>query len=554
MTNGLSRLGAIVLSSMLAIPAMAQMDNTVEVETSVTPIVKDANKINVLPEIVESQAKHYDVNYSTAMMQTKKYVFTPVDMMAAETMGSGAGKGFVSAGGGMPGTLDLRGAYGFDLSRNDVLGVRISCGGFNGKATNKDLAPKGSNYKSRFYTTRGGVDYTHKYAHGLSELFIKLGLESQVFNYQFPFSTETDKQRNSLGNVSIGTTDYRVDDFRISGDFGYSFFNQNHLTNLTDKYSESQIHLNTDLGYYFNEENSLNVDFGILNSSYGMDGVKGYTHAHVLPYYKFDDYDMTLKLGAYIGANGVAPDLRIDYRLSEFVNIYAHAIGYDGETGLKSFNALHPYSFLPKVAGTDYKIKTEFHQIDARLGLRFRSETGWAGDINAGYDKVKNRAELTPISTASPAPYITFVNGNRFYANLDLAYNFEDVVKIDLKNQFNAWGIDKAYKNTVIKTRPVVDLDWNFDFRLTKGLFMGADWKLQSFAKTKDTSSSSSTYSAPYKRPTTFNLGLSAHYTFSPVPLSIYANVDNLLNCKYDRFYGYRAIGTTFIAGVAYTF
>lgn len=556
MANGLCKLGVLTLASTLTIPAMAQMDNTVEVETSVTPVVKDANKINVLPEVVESNAKHNKVNYSTAMMQTKKYMFTPVDMMSAESSGKGANKGFVSLGAGLPGAVDLRGAYGFNISRNDVLGIHASLGGFNGNADNKDIG-NGTDYKSRFYTTKAGVDYTHKYAHGLSELFVKFNLESQVFNYQWPFSSLTDKQHNSLGGVSVGTTDYKVESFRISGMFGYDFFNQKYLTNYGDKYSEGMIHADVDLGYYINEENSLNVDLGLVNSSYSTDGVKGYTHGHIVPYYKFEDYDMSLKIGLFVGSNGVAPDLRIDYRLSEYVNVYAQAVGYDGETGFKVFNALHPYFVLPSYTstGSDYKIETEFHKIDGKIGLRFRTEKGWAGDINLGYDKTDNRAELTPIvdNANFAAPEVRFVDGGRFYVNLDINYNYEDKLKFSLNNQFNSWSVDKKMKNTVIKTRPVIDMDWNVDFRITKGLFAGVDWKLQSYSKPEKKVAGNS-FVSYYERPVTCDFGLNAHYTFSPVPLSIYFNVDNLFNTKYDRFYGYRSIGTNFMAGVALTF
>ncbi len=554
MSNRISKLGTLALSSILAVPAMAQMDNTVEVETSVTPIVKDANKINVLPEVIESQAKHNAVKYSTSLMQTKQYVFTPVDMMSSETVGEGAEKGFVALGGGASGNLDLRGAYGINLSPKDVLGIHITLGGFNGSADNDDFGKYGTDYKSRFYTTRAGVDYNRKYAHGLSEFYIKLGLESQVFNYQWPFSKETDKQRNSIGGVSVGTTDYTSESFRVNGDFGFNFFNQKYLTNMNDKYSEGIIHANVDGGIYLNEENSLNVGLGVIHSTYGMDGVNGYTHGHFHPYYKYDDYDWTLKLGLFVGANGVAPDVRVDYRASEYVNLYAQAAGYDGDNSLKTFNAINPYCFLPTVgfSSGEYDIETEFHQLDAKLGLRFRSEKGWAGDINLGYDKVKNRAELTPISEKNTATYIRFVDGGRFYVNLDLAYNYNDVFKFSMKNQFNAWSVDEDVEDIVIKTRPVIDFDWNMDFRLTKGFFMGVDWKLQTFIKPSSSTGVSSVES--YKRPATIDLGLSAHYTFSPIPLSIYGNVDNLFNANYDRFYGYRALGTNFIIGVAYTF
>ena len=560
------------LLSLAVTPAFAQMDNTVEVETSVTPIVKDANKINVLPQVVESESDHISVNYSTKVIKTKKYSFTPVDLMGSETPGDGAGKGFLSLGGGVCGNLDIHGAYGFNLSKNDVLGLRFSVDGFSsGNKIPKDIFANSSTAstmdyktKSRFYTTRGGVDYTHKYAKGLSEFFIKFGLESQVFNYQLPTNSNfvTDKQHNSLGGISIGSTDYQSNSFRICGDFGFDFFNQKYLTNQDKKCSESQVHFNLDLGVILNEENSINVDFGMNNSSYGMSQYDSYTHAHILSYYRFEDYDFSVKAGLFIGAGGLAPDVRFTYHPSESFDVYANVVGYETENDFRAFNALNPYALMEKVddAAPKVKVKPEFHQIDIKGGIRFRSESGFAGDINLGYDKSKNRAELTSLYYNSPNAIIATVDGSRFYVNADFVYNCKDAFKIDLRNQFNAWSVDKDFKNGIAISRPAVDLDWNFDARISHGFFAGADIKIQSFSNagkvTVMTSSKPSSESVikTYNRPTMFDFGLTGHYVFDNIPLSIYANVDNLFNCKYDRFYGYRNVGINFIVGAAYTF
>ena len=68
---------------MAAVPAFAQMDNTVEVETSVTPVVKDANKINVLPQVVESETVHNSVSYSKKVLATKYIVLRDVEAVGS---------------------------------------------------------------------------------------------------------------------------------------------------------------------------------------------------------------------------------------------------------------------------------------------------------------------------------------------------------------------------------------------------------------------------------------------------------------------------------------
>ncbi|MBR6197367.1 MAG: TonB-dependent receptor [Bacteroidaceae bacterium] len=552
------------LVAMAAVPAFAQMDNTVEVETSVTPVVKDANKINVLPQVVESETVHNSVSYSQKILSTKKYIFAPMDMMSSETVGEGADKGFFSLGAGTAGNFDLHAAYGFDISKNDVLGVQFFTDGFSTKNAKKitsiykygDKKPK-----SRFYTTRGGLDYTHKYAGGLSEFYIRTGLESQVFNYVAPASKETDKQNNSLGEIRLGTTDYKTEDFRMCGEFGYQFFNQKYMTNMSKKYTEGQAHLNADFGIVFNEESSLNLDFGINSTSYGMKHYGSYTHAHVLPYYRFDDYDFSVKIGVYLGAGGVAPDLRFEYHASEYTDLYAQLTGYESENDFRALNAFNPYAMLvavdePKLGEKvdDVKLKPEFHKLDLKAGLRFRSDAGFAGDVNLGYDKSKNRAELTALTDVQNQTFFTFVEGSRFYANVDIIYNYDEYIKFDLRNQFNSWSLGSDYKYDVAMVRPQMDMDWNMDIKVADGFFVGGDLKIQSFKKAK-LSKDKKAVEKLYERPTTVDMGITAHYVFpTKVPFSIYANIDNLFNSNFDRFYGYRAVGPNFIIGAAVTF
>lgn len=552
------------LLALAAVPAFAQMDNTVVVETSVTPVVKDANKINVLPQVVESETVHNAVSYSNKLLQTKKYIFAPVDMMSAESVGNGAGKGFVSLGAGSAGNLDVHAAYGFNLSKNDVLGLRFSMDGFstgNAKKNTSVYTYDNKKAKSRFYTTRGGVDYTHKYAGGLSEFFIRTGLESQVFNYVAPMNKETDKQHNSLGDITLGTTDYKSSDFRICGEFGYQFFNQKYLSNMTKKYTEGAARLNVDFGYLINEESSINIDFGVNTSSYGMKHYGSYTHAHILPYYRFDDYDFSVKAGVFLGAGGIAPDLRFEYHASEECDLYAQFAGYETENDFRAFNSLNPYALLPYIEDPknttdkveDVKLKPEFHKFDLKAGFRFRSDVGLAGDLNLGFDKSKNRSELTALSNVMNQTYLTMVDGSRFYINIDLIYNYNEYLKLDFRNQINSWSVKDEYKYGVAFARPTVDLNWNLDCKVARGFFLGADLKIQGFKKSEleDTKNGSIKV---YNRPTTFDLGLSAHYVFPKVPFSLYANVDNLFNSNFDRFYGYRAVGPNFIIGAALTF
>ena len=202
----------------------------------------------------------------------------------------------------------------------------------------------------------------------------------------------------------------------------------------------------------------------------------------------------------------------------------------------------------------DVKLKPEFHKLDLKAGLRFRSDAGFAGDVNLGYDKSKNRAELTALTDVQNQTFFTFVEGSRFYANVDIIYNYDEYIKFDLRNQFNSWSLGSDYKYDVAMVRPQMDMDWNMDIKVADGFFVGGDLKIQSFKKAK-LSKDKKAVEKLYERPTTVDMGITAHYVFpTKIPFSIYANIDNLFNSNFDRFYGYRAVGPNFIIGAAVTF
>ena len=65
-----------IIAFMTIMPAIAQMDNVVEVENTYTPHVKDANKINVVPEKRVVNVTRKKVNYtSSAHPMTSDFVF-----------------------------------------------------------------------------------------------------------------------------------------------------------------------------------------------------------------------------------------------------------------------------------------------------------------------------------------------------------------------------------------------------------------------------------------------------------------------------------------------
>ena len=54
-----------ILAILTAMPAMAQLDNTVEVTNEIKPVVNDVKKVEIKTQPIKTEIKHYTMPYST---------------------------------------------------------------------------------------------------------------------------------------------------------------------------------------------------------------------------------------------------------------------------------------------------------------------------------------------------------------------------------------------------------------------------------------------------------------------------------------------------------
>ncbi|MCM1311673.1 MAG: hypothetical protein NC206_04505 [Bacteroides sp.] len=560
--------------------AAAQMDNVVEVENSYVPVVKDANKINVVPETSDTPVKHYNVEYATNSLPVHAYMFQPVWAAQSDAAVKGAKKGFVSLAGGNGGNVSARGAYGMEFTSDDLLNVDISLDGHNGNVDGDD--DWGTEWKSRFYSTRASVGYEHKLT-SVSSVVANVEFESQVFNYRPEAFTgglvgsafACDKQHNTLGGVSVGVTPYAFDKFSVGGELGYSFFSQKYATSLDDECKEGIFSGRLNVGYNIDTDRKIGVEVMWRSAMYdmkyndlsfaGSNDFKSNTSFHLSPAYDMRCNDLDLHIGVQLcGTSGVrskfrvAPDIRLRHRISKQVDVYAEATGGEVYNDFRHFSQLTPYWGFLNGAAVDadmaWQLPNQFDLLCATAGLRVELAKGLLADIHAGYDISKDRAELlggysyVSMDMGGVSPLFA-ADGNHLRLNIDLRYDYKDILSVNMKNCLNNWeSVDSPFSDEKLTVcwRPVVDLDWMASLRVIPELQIGLGYKLQTFKK-PDTETDGK------KRPTTSNLCADLSYTFNS-GLSLFVRGDNLLNESYENFWGYRALGTNVLAGFAWTF
>ena len=545
-----------IYAMLMAMPVFAQLDNTVEVTNEVKPVATDAKKVDVKTKAADTKVKHYTMEYAIKEQPLLNYAPEPLGDYRSEAVWKGNKKGYLHLAGGSHGNLDGQIGYQFYFSDADVLGVDLSLQGFNGKAKDNPYYEV-TDWKSRDYHNRAAVKYSHNFSNG-AEFYAKGNFENRMFNYML-FDAFTDKQHNVLGNFDVGLTSYTIDKFTIGASAGVDFYSQRYQTNLADKLGENFFHANADATYEVADNHSIGIGLGFVSSDYGDVEIDGITRMRFTPHYIYDDENMQLQLGLFVNTKGeVAPDVKFTYHINPYSDVYVEARGYDDDNHLRRLTGIHPYFVLDVPEdGTKNELDAEFHQIDARLGYRFNTGCGFSGNINGGFDYSKNAADMDALFGTNKRPllypWLDFSRNRRFYANADFIYAYKDIVKLDAKNAFGMESgehVDKWISGSYIV--PAFEMQWALDVRIVNGLYWGLNWEFATYS-TPDFPSEEGI--VLYKRPNTVNLSANLRYTLPiDLPLTLFVKGDNLLNQKYDRYFGYRNIGANFLAGFSLSF
>lgn len=130
-------------------PKDTTMNRTVVVEQEYNPDILDASKVNVLPKVEEPTVSKKEVEYATTFFPATSI---PADLMrpyVGTEVQPGSKPGYIRAGYGNYGNLDLLANYLFRLSDRDKLNVRFQMDGMDGKLTMPEADTKWNAYYKR---------------------------------------------------------------------------------------------------------------------------------------------------------------------------------------------------------------------------------------------------------------------------------------------------------------------------------------------------------------------------------------------------------------------
>lgn len=552
--------GGITLATLMPFALQAQtqqpkdttMTRTVVVEQEYNPNIMDASKVNVLPKVEEPAVVKKKAEYAVTPLPATTIPMGMMNPYLISKMQPNATPGYIRAGYGNYGNLDVFANYLFRLSDKDKLNVRFQMDGMDGEL---DMPEEKLTWDAYYYRTRANIDYTHQFSRIDFNLAANFGLSN--FNLA-PY--EPGKQKFTEGDFHIGlkSTDesYPVQFKAETNLMMYNRQNNNTLL-FSDALGETQIHTKGVVSGTISDEQTINIGADIRNIFYTKDFktedlpvYEDRTTLALNPYYELNNDSWRLHIGANVdfsfGAGKtlrVSPDVTAQYVFSDSYVLYAQATGGKMVNDLRHLERISPY-LLP--LGT---IHDTYEQLNAAIGFKASPCTGLWLNLYGGYQDLKDDAfqmqQADEEAVDGETAYyqfqdLGFTNSHNVYAGLKISYDYKDIFAFAIDGTYRNWDAKEEY---ALLLKPAYELKFDATLRPVKGLGIHLGYNYAGREEIKDLGKLSAIN----------NLYAGAEYNvFKGV--SVYARLNNLLNQEYQYYLGYPTEGFNFLGGLSFRF
>lgn len=561
--------------ALIALPSMAQkhqtqpkdttMNRTVVVEQEYNPDIMDASKVNVLPKVEEPTVGKKEVEYAVTP--------SPASQIPAETLQPYMGKetqptskpGYIRAGYGNYGNLDLFGNYLFRLSDRDKLNVNFTMNGMNGKLDRPSwYAYEPSTWDAYYYRTRASANYLHQFNRIDLEVAGNFGLSN--FNY-IP-NPVIDKQKFTSGDIHFGvkSTDETLPlQFRAETNLMLYDRQKSIIAESNRKISETLVRTKGLVTGAINDEQLVgiaaemnNLFYSPRQTSRAQSLFDTHTTVDLNPYYELNNDNWRLHIGANIDLDFkggksfyASPDIDLAYIFSDSYMLYAKATGGRLLNDFRRLEEMDPYAsvFTP--------VTDTYEQINARIGFKASPVNGLWFNLFGGYQDLKDDlcTYFIPIASEPNGRIISDLsaygqfNTNNVYAGAEISYAYKDLFSFAFDATYYHWDAKTNSgsfdKSDALLMKPEFKLGFQAEARPLPALLLNLGYQYIYRGEVYTL--------VNRKLPAVNNLSFGATYTFYK-GISIYAKAENLLNKEYQNYLCYPTPGINFVGGLSFRF
>ncbi|MDE6820061.1 TonB-dependent receptor [Bacteroides acidifaciens] len=549
-------------------PKDTTMNRTVVVEQEYNPDIMDASKVNVLPKVEEPTVSKKEVEYATTFFPATSVPAGLMNPYTGKEIQPGSTPGYVRAGYGNLGNLDILANYLFRLSDKDKLNIRFQMDGMDGKLTLPFT--DGEKWNAFYYRTRANVDYTHQF----NKLDLNIAGNFGLSNFNFRPGSVNSKQKFTSGDFHAGI--HFIDEtapLRFNAETNLLMYERQHnMLNENDANTalkETIIRTKGDVTGAIGDQQSVTIALEMNNLLYsgytkntatGDDYFKNYTTLLLNPYYELDNDDWKLHVGANVDLSfgfdksfRVSPDITAQYIFSDSYVLYAKATGGKLLNDFRRLENVCPYadSYIPALSeGSTILSRTfdTYEQVNASIGFKASPYTGVWFRLFGGYQNLKNDLMYSSqaLITSSTGPIgntLAFQqeNTSNVYAGGEFTYDYKDILSVTARYTYRNWSSSRDEYLPNIKPENEVSVSLGLQPVSALRVNIGYDY----IGRKQEP------VSFPMSDVNDLYIGVS-YNVFKGV--SVYAQVHNLLNKKYQYYIGYPAEGFNFLGGLSFRF
>jgi len=568
-----------------------------DLEKEYNPSIRDANKINQLPEIREPEAPEMRVEFSD---YTFDYRIAPyISKLDSKTYFSGfktsQQRGYLNFS--LSSLLNIDGDAGYQLLNSEE--NRLNIFGSHRSGSTKMSYLQNDNYNmenSNMQINDNAIGFDYLSNSGNLKFFADANYVYSVFNYYgYPIvngeitpsalfdgydliALDRD-QTNNLFQAHLGVESVNADELNYKANLTYSFFRQSRGEDEGRGREESRILGDFDFhakfiglaGYFRNYAYGLSDRLRSLSiGSWKNDNAEGraygnynYSVFSVNPYFTFEDDDWNVRLGAsaHLQFGGMkklvlAPDVQFDWRPMDEMLFYLWIVG-----GIKD-NSNYTTYYENRYISPDYRIYDSESPVDVTLGFNFSILPNLGIDVFTGYKWIRDEhffvgnAVIEGSNSIRSQIIPQYMNAEMFKLGSIVKYTWSDVFEIGWKLTYNQWNITdwsnmvdsgEANADWVAWNKPSFTSDANISFKV-QDIPLRAD-----VCYHLETGRKSLYYNEVTHMKNIHAMNVQGTYTINE-NFSAFAKINNLFFQKYDLWFGYPAQNFNIAGGISIKF
>lgn len=464
------------------------------------------------------------------------------------------------------------------------------------------LRQRGQDSKKLFNTDLG-INFHKNFDD--NQLYLSAFYANESFNYyggreEYPTDNPIKFDSTYMPNQSFNKADFNLgfrtrernsDDWLWDARLNYRFIStRNHLTEhninaiaAIDKLiDENAIVAEAGVQTFFYQKRD-SLEKLQLPTVYGIDSEEWKTNVifYLRPAFLWNLDEVRIKLGVNTAFGfgrkpivAISPDVKIDYLLNDFLNLYA---GVGGGFEVNSLWNVTDENRYYNLAGTTHNTYSPF---DVFAGVKVKVLKGLMLDAGISYKYVfneifyKNNAMIVPSGLPMIPPDTIFnryfaaeySNGGKFTANARISYNIKERVNIFASMQFGKWSL-KQDPSMLSFAHAWHTPEWiinaGSDFKFGKGFFGNVNFYFLSKMKAEVCPDLTIAADPNHNEqvivtlPATYDLNLGFGYNIND-NFSIFARLNNILalapKLNAEPWFGYKTMGFNALIGLTAQF